>query len=202
MHFRVSLFTLLFIVLPSFAQAMTCETLMAEYRRVPISRVDLQEMQIRALEKAQSGQEEAHNKFRQEVVDLYDAEIAMAEERIQNLSHAFREEFSITERANFFSGARLVIAQEISNMQLDVREMQRERKQVYKLIPRPGLFRRAVGAMTGAWRGGSQSLNNALNPESKSEDDFLSPLNPAGPNYQFPNDLRDGDESTPESDKN
>lgn len=198
MRITFSLLTLLFIALPfTHAQAMTCESLMAEFRQVPVSRADLQEIQAKALEKAEAGQEEAHNKYRQEVIELYDAEIAMVETRIEDLKAAFKEEFSIRERGNFFSGARLVIAQEISNMELDIREMKRERKAVFKLIPRPNILMRAVGALAGAFRTGGQSFTDSLNPQASREDSFLSPLNPAGPNYQFPNTLTDGDDEDP-----
>lgn len=195
MRIIFSLLTLLFIALPSaHAEAMTCETLMANFRQAPAARFDLQEMQAKALEKAEAGKEDEHNKYRQEVIELYDAEIAMLEQRVIDLKEAFKEEFHIRERGWFFSGARMVIAQEISNMELDVREMKRERKQVYKLIPRPNILLRLGRAAFGTFQAGGQAFNEAVNPStSRSEEDFLSPLNPAGPNYQFPNTLTEDD---------
>ncbi|MGE3760396.1 MAG: hypothetical protein AB7H97_21710, partial [Pseudobdellovibrionaceae bacterium] len=159
MRIIFSFISLLLIALPlGKAEAMTCESLIAEFRRVPISRFDLQEMHAKALAKAESGKEEQHNLFRQEVLDYYDAEIAMAQQRIVDLKAAFRQEFSVLEKSNYFSGARLVIATEISNMELDIREMQRELKQIFNLIPRPNILVRAGQLLTGAFRSGSQQM--------------------------------------------
>ena len=193
MLLNMSIFTLLFTVLSaSAAGAMTCEDLIIQHRQNPASRADLQEFHRKALEKAGVGQEAAHNEFRKEVVALYDIEIQMLESRITQFHAAFKEEFKVTERWNYFSGVRLVVVSEIGNMERDIREMKRERQQVFRLIPRPNIFVRAGRAIRDGFRGGaenlSQSASEALNSQSTSGDRFLSPLNPASPYYNYLNE--------------
>jgi hypothetical protein len=203
---NLNIFTLLCIVLAlpaahaanqeaageSGEEVITCEIFLEQFKANPTPRAKLQDLYQQAIAKTKPGEEQKQNSERAKLVMLYDSEIATLEERIQNLGQAFKNEFNWRERINYFSGARLYVAREIAAMELDVREMKKERQQVFRLIPRANILVRAMRAVRDHMNQGRDNLvrsaTDALTdkPTNSSEAKFLDPMNPASPYYNLP----------------
>jgi hypothetical protein len=209
---HLNIFTLLCIVLAlpmahaaneesagSKDEVVVCELLLEKFKANPTPRAELQELYQKAIAKAQPGEEQKQRNERAKLVMRYDIEIASLEERIKELNQAFKTEFHWRERVNFFSGARLWISREIATMDLDLREMKKERSVVYRLIPRANILVRAMRALRDQMNHGRgylvRSTSDALSdkPTNSSETKFLDPMNPASPYYNLP--LGSGDDN-------
>jgi hypothetical protein len=173
-------------------EVVTCELLLEQFKASPTPRAKLQELYLQAIAKTQPGEEQKQRSERAKLVRLYDLEIATVEKRIQDLGQAFKNEFNWRERINYFSGARLYTAREIAAMELDVREMKKERQQVFRLIPRANILARVVRAVREQMNQGRDNLVRSAadalrdKPTSSSEAKFLDPMNPASPYYNLP----------------
>jgi nucleoside-triphosphatase THEP1 len=154
-----------------------------QFKADPTPRVKLQELYQKAIANADE---------RETLVMLYDVEIGTLEARIKDLKQAFKGEFHWRERVNFFSGARLWISREIAAMELDLREMKKERDEVFRLIPRANVLVRTFHAIREQMNQGRDKLvrsaTDALTdkPANSSEAKFLDPMNPASPYYNLP----------------
>jgi hypothetical protein len=187
---------------PPKEEVVVCELLLERFKADPTPRAALQELYRKAVAKTGSGEEQKRRTERAKLVMLYDLEIATLEERIKDLKQSFKTEFHWRERINFFSGARLWISREIAAMELDLREMKRERSEVFRLIPRANILVRAVQAIREQMNQSRdhlvRSAADALTDKAESSSDakFLDPMNPASPYYNLPvGSGRDEDEN-------
>ncbi len=137
-----------------------------------LSRVSLQ---TRLVEVAQP---DAELGDREALLAQYDRAIQRISDQLEDLKAQYSENFNWHRRLNAFDGERVAALHVIREMDLDLRELQSERRQLAKLLPKKIPAKKTVSKPAPSIS--QPEIENNPPPE---QDWFLSPLNPAGPNY-------------------